>query len=114
MIEKLASIMRHKFAISKQYWRLAADDVFKHECIDEKQLLKARRPIPAAEQAELKALADKHEDEFEAFDAEVQVEPYFECKYDTPKFDQHVQTEAESEAEAELKREASVQMMGTI
>ena len=82
--ENEASIIRHKFAISKQYWRLAADDVFKHECIDEKQLLKARRPIPAAEQAELKALTEKHEDEFEALDAEVQVEPYFECKCDTP------------------------------
>ena len=118
LIEKLASLMRHKFAIPKQYWRLAADAVFKHECIDEKQLPKARRPIPAAEQAELKALAEKHEDEFEALDAEVQVEPYFECKCDAPKVDQHVQTEAEpepeAEAEAELKKDASVQTMGTI
>ena len=57
MIEKLALLMRGKFIIPKQYWRLAADAAFKHECIDEKQLPKARKPIPAADQAELKALA---------------------------------------------------------
>ena len=57
MIEKLALLMRGKFIIPKQYWRLAADAAFKHECIDGKQLPKARKPIPAADQAELKALA---------------------------------------------------------
>ena len=101
LIDKLASLMRQKFVISKQYWRLAADAVFKHECTDGKKLPKARRPIPAAEQAELKALAEKHEDEFEAPDAEVQAELAFECNCDAPKVNQHVQTEAEPEAKPE-------------
>ena len=57
LIEKLASLMRDKFAIPKQYWRLAADAAYKYECIDEKKLPKARKPIPAADQTALKALA---------------------------------------------------------
>ena len=46
LIEKLASLMRNKFAIPKQYWRLAADAAYKHECIDEKQLPRARKQMP--------------------------------------------------------------------
>ena len=102
LIEKLASLMRDKFFIPKQYWRVAADAAFKHECIDEKQLPKARKPIPAADQAELKALIEMHEDEFEPLDPEYQVEIPIECeRCDAPKSNKDVQTEAEPEVEIE-------------
>ena len=44
LIEKLASLMRNKFAIPKQYWRLAADAAYKHECISGR-LPKARKQM---------------------------------------------------------------------
>ena len=84
----------------------AADAAFKHECIDEKQLPKARRPITAADRAELKRLTEMHEDEFEELDPEYQVEMSDECeRCDAPKFDKDVQTEAEPEIEPEAKPE---------
>ena len=106
LIEKLAPLMRNKFFIPKQYWRVAADAAFKHECIDEKQLPKARRPITAADRAELKRLTEMHEDEVEELDPEYQVEMSDECeRCDAPKFDKDVQTEAEPEIEPEAKPE---------
>ena len=38
-------MMREKLVIPKQYWFLACDAVYKHECIDGKQLPKAKKQM---------------------------------------------------------------------
>ena len=39
-------MMQQKLVIPKQYWLVAADAAYKHECIDEKQLPRARKQMP--------------------------------------------------------------------
>ena len=88
--EKLAELMSEKVVIPKQYWLLAADAAYRHECILGKQLPKARKPMKPAQEAELKALLEQEEDQFEALEPEMQVsEATLECeKCNTPKLAQ--------------------------
>ena len=89
--EKLVEMMQAKVVIPKQYWLLASDAAFKHECIAGKQLPKARKQMSTAQQDELKAILAKEEHEFEPFEDEMPEDEEQEMQEpDAPKVDQHV------------------------
>ena len=104
-------MMLAKLVIPRQYWLMATDAAYRHECIAGKQLPKARKPMPKAKQDELKAILEQEEDEFEPIEAVMQVEEPGCEKCNAPKLDQQTETEPDVKP---VMEDVGVQTMGEI